>query len=270
MKLSFTLFLFSLFTCSFAQQNKTPLDDIVDNKIFREKPILSFAPVQERDIFWKKRIWRVIDTREKMNKVFQYPVAPFFNILVDAVLTEKLTAYHPEDDTFTTPLRVNELRTTLFQCDTFEIVDPRTYEVTHQVLCDEINSEDIVRYRIKEMRYFDSQNSRMNTRILGIAPLREVFDELGHFKYEMPLFWVYYPHAREILAQHPTFNEQNDKHNMTWEDLFEMRRFSSYIYKVSNIRDERLQDYLTGVERLQEARKLELSLFNFEQDLWSH
>ncbi len=270
MKLSFTLFFLIPIQFLYAQGQSAPLDDVVIHRIAEQKLPLAFAPIREADIFWKKRVWRVIDTREKMNKVFQYPVEPFFNILINAILSGELKAYHPEDDAFTTPIITNELKQSLYQCDTFEIVHPSTYEVSIQVLCNDINPEDIVRYRIKEIQFFDTKLSRMRTRILGIAPMREVFDDDGRFKYEMPLFWIYYPHAREVLAKYYIFNEQNDAKVMTWEDLFEMRKFSSYIYKLSNVRDERLEDYLSGTERLREARKLELSLFNFEHDLWSY
>ncbi|MBL7794401.1 MAG: gliding motility protein GldN, partial [Saprospiraceae bacterium] len=57
---------------------------------------------------------------------------------------------------------------------------------------------------------------------------------------------------------------------MTWEDLFETRRFDSYIMKETNIYDRRLTDYLSGTDLLTEADLLKQSLFNFEHDLWSY
>ncbi|MEM6697892.1 MAG: gliding motility protein GldN, partial [Bacteroidota bacterium] len=125
-------------------------------------------------------------------------------------------------------------------------------------------------YRIKEVWFFDSRTSTMKTRILGIAPIREVFREDGIMKYETPLFWVYYPHCRDLLAKEPVFNFGNDNTAMSWEDLFEMRYFSSYIYKESNVRDERIQDYLSGTDILVESNKVKQEILNFEQDLWSY
>jgi hypothetical protein len=49
-----------------------------------------------------------------------------------------------------------------------------------------------------------------------------------------------------------------------------MRFFASYIYKESNVRDRRLQDYLTGIDLLLEADKIKQEIFNFEHDLWSY
>ena len=49
--------------------------------------------------------------------------------------------------------------------------------------------------------FFDKQRSVMETRILGIAPLQEVYDDQDNFKYEKPMFWVYYPELRDVLAR---------------------------------------------------------------------
>ena len=50
----------------------------------------------------------------------------------------------------------------------------------------------------------------------------------------------------------------------------EMRFFSSYIYKESNVHNRRLQDYVQGVDLLLEADKIKQTIFNFEHDLWEY
>ena len=88
----------------------------------------------------------------------------------------------------------------------------------------------------------------------GIAPLKDETDEAGNFLFEKVLFWVRYPDCREYFSRHRAFMEGNDANPMSWEDLFEMRRFSSYVYKESNVQNRRLQDYLQGiVERRKKA-----------------
>jgi gliding motility associated protien GldN len=83
------------------------------------------------------------------------------------------------------------------------------------------------------------------------------------------MFWAYYPELRDVLARKTTFNPLNDAARMSWEDIFEMRYFSSYIYKESNVYDRRIEDYMTGVDILLEADKIKNEIFNFEHDLWS-
>ncbi|MEN0047933.1 MAG: gliding motility protein GldN [Bacteroidota bacterium] len=271
MRSIFTMLAMSLFFSSLGQNRDfTISDEAVEKQLFQERRVLPYAPVREADIMWEKKVWQVVDTREKMNHPFRYPVRPFFEILTDAISCGKVIAYSAENDRFETPLKRHEVSQLLFQSDTFEIVDPSTYEVTYQILKNDINPEEIVRYRIKEVWFFDSRTSTMKTRILGIAPIREVFREDGIMKYETPLFWVYYPHCRDLLAKEPVFNFGNDNTAMSWEDLFEMRYFSSYIYKESNVRDERIQDYLSGTDILVESNKVKQEILNFEQDLWSY
>lgn len=53
------------------------LDDIVARNLVKDQRILDYQPIREADIVWDKRIWRVIDVREKMNLPFVYPVRPF-------------------------------------------------------------------------------------------------------------------------------------------------------------------------------------------------
>ena len=154
--------------------------------------------------------------------------------------------------------------------DTIEILDPTDYTSQIKVIENDINFEDVKRFRIKEVWYFDENTSTMNVRILGLAPLIEVYDDNDNFKFERPLFWVYYPECRELFAKQQVFNSFNDRALMTWDDLFEMRMFSSYIYKESNVRNDRIQEYATGVDKLLEADKIKKELLNFEHDLWSY
>ena len=247
-----------------------PLDDVVEKTLTDEKPVLAYDPVREADIFWEKRIWRVIDTREKMNQPFMYPERPFSTILLDAAMEGDITVYSTEDDKFSYALTPEEVAAKTSATDTITTYDPDTYEEKIEVVRNDLNPEDIKRFRMKEIWFFDEESSTMQVRILGIAPLRDVFDDDGNFLYEDPMFWVYYPEAREVLARERVFNINNDASPTTWEDILEMRYFSSYIWKQSNVQDRRLQDYLTGVDLLLEGQKIKQEIFNFEQDLWSY
>ncbi len=247
-----------------------PLDDIVKRTTMNEKPVLPYDPVREADIFWEKRIWRVIDVREKMNQSFTYPEMPFAKILLDAATNGEITVYSTEDDKFSYPLTMDDVANKMGSVDTVDYFDPETYETSIKVVRNELDPTDIQRFRIKEVWFFDEESSTMQVRILGIAPLQDVKDENGNFQYENPMFWVYYPEARQMLARQKVFNDNNDASPTSWEDLFEMRYFSSYIFKQSNVQDRRLQDYLAGVDMLLEGQKIKQEIFNFEQDLWSY
>ncbi|NUQ26626.1 MAG: gliding motility protein GldN [Saprospiraceae bacterium] len=252
--------------CATAQ----PIDDVVRRTIITEKQPLAYAPVREADIIWEKRVWRVIDSRQTMNFSFSYDPLPFVKLLENGIREGAITPYSNETDDFSIPLDTADLYPQLYQVDTILVNDPETGMAYYQVVRLEYDPKEVLRYRIKELWYFDKQYSTMKVRILGIAPLFVKYDENGNFLYERPLFWVYYPECREWLSHHkaPTFEQPSGM--MTWEDLFETRRFDSYIMKETNIHDRRLADYLSGVDLLTEADLLKQSLFNFEHDLWSY
>jgi len=247
------------------------IDGVVKKTMMVENKVLPYETLREGDIPWEKRIWRIIDIREKRNQPFAYPVKPFFTILQESVSSGEIIPFREDD--FSSMMELSDLEGLMSTTDTAEVYDPDTYETSIEITTSEINPEDIKRFRMKEIWFFDKESSVMKVRILGIAPIREFYDETtGAFKYQAPLFWIYYPEARKVLAKHRAFNPFNDAAPLTWYDIFESRQFSSYIIKKSNALDLRLEDKYpeNGLEQLMEAEKIKAELFNFEHDLWSY
>ena len=56
----------------FAQTAPTPLDGIVPDSQLAERRVLPYPPLRQADGLWQKRVWRLIDTREKINLPFKY------------------------------------------------------------------------------------------------------------------------------------------------------------------------------------------------------
>lgn len=247
-----------------------PLDDITEREVVADHAVLPYQPIREADILWEKRIWRVVDVREKMNLPFAAPQSPLFKILADAALAGELSVYSTEDDKFSKRLTPEGVRALLFKRDTIVVPDLETYSDEVRVVENETNWEDVKRFRLKESWFFDAKTSTLRHRILGIAPIIDVKDEEGNFRYEMPLFWVHYPSSRPLLAHHKAITHgENWSATTTWEDIFEKRYFASFITKENNVQDLRLQDKYTGVELLLESEKIKNELFRREHDLWS-
>ena len=162
---------------------------------------MKYTPLRECDIVWEKRIWRIIAVREKINLPFAYPEQPFFQVLANAAVRGELPAYSVENDHFTKRLTKEDLVGMLSKIDTIVTFDPETYEEKIQVVRNDVNWEDVKRYRLKEVWYMDKHTSELRVRILGIAPLINILDSEGNFKFEQPLFWIYYPGARELLSK---------------------------------------------------------------------
>ncbi len=247
-----------------------PLDDITERTVIAEHHPLKYQKIREADILWETRLWRIIDTREKMNLPFVAPESPLFSILSEAALNGDLTVYSTENDHFSKPLSEKELQNILFKTDTISTWNMDQDQEEIRVVQSDLNWEDVKRFRLKESWFFDANTGTLRVRILGIAPLIDVRDENGDFRYEKPLFWVHYPSARPLLAGRKAVTHGgNYASTTTWEDLFEMRYFASSIIKENNIQDRRLQDYLAGADLLMQSDKIEDELFNREHDLWS-
>ncbi|MBC7777325.1 MAG: gliding motility protein GldN [Phycisphaerae bacterium] len=248
-----------------------PLDDITDRQVVADRVTLTYQPIREADILWEKRIWRVVDVREKMNLPFSAPESPLFKVLTDAAMAGDISVYSTEDDKFSKRLSPTDVREMLFVRDTVVIFEPETYTEIIKIVENEINWENVKRFRIKESWFFDTKTSTLRNRILGIAPIIEERDEEGNFRYEKPLFWVYYPAARPMLAKHKAITHgENWSATTTWEDIFEKRYFASYITKENNVQDLRLQDMYSGLDLLMESDKIKNELFAREHDMWSY
>ena len=250
---------------------KKPLDGVVEKKLISERPVLAYDPIREADIFWERRVWRVIDVREKVNLTFTYPENPFFKIINDSAIKGEINAYSTEDDKFSKLLTKDEVATMGASVDTIVTFDPETYEEKRQIVRNEINWENVKQFRVKEIWFFDKESSTLQVRILGMAPLIDEYDDNGNFKFTRPMYWIYYPDCRLLLARNKVFNlSNNDASPITWEDLLEQRFFSSYIIKESNVYDRKIEDYATGVDMLLEGEKIKNEIFHFEHDLWSY
>ncbi len=247
-----------------------PIDDIVSRHLTEESRVLPYTSISEADILWEKRIWHVIDTREKMNLPLAYPEASLFSAIKSGIEDGSIRTF--ADDGFQRVLSPQEVHATMVSTDTLFDFGPEPSAEPFEIVRNDMDPEAIKRYRVKEVWFFNKETSSLEVRILGIAPLIDIYDDYtGSFKYEKPLFWIYYPECREKLSQHTVYNEGNDASLHTWEDYFEMRLFSSNIYKEKDIRSRRLFDYLSrGLDQLIKAEQIKQDIFNFEHDSWSY
>jgi len=263
-----------------AQTESTPISHTSDRSWlaggaateFASSPPLPYAPVREADILWEKRVWRVIDTREKINLTFRHPEKSLFNVLAEGMAAGEVPVYSPENDKFLERLDSEEVWSKLNTSDTVMVADPVTNEFTMQIVTNDFDPNRIKRWRVQEVWYQDSRYSQMQVRIIGIAPLLEtvVTDAGGSVSYEAPIFWINYAEARPWLAQKAVVTAGNDHSRMSWEDLFSMRRFHGYIYQESDMRGRRLEDYLSGTDLLLQSRKIDENIQNREMDMWSY
>ena len=248
--------------------------------VYQKKP-MPLPSVREADIFWSKKIWRIIDLREKMNLTLFYPTVEtdgrknLLSLLLSGVENGQITPYDARlDDDFKVPLTFEQVQEALgAESTTEETIDFDTGERKTVEVEGEIRPGEIKQFMIKEEWYFDKQTSTLNVRIIGICPIREFVrenDESGQIM-RQKVFWVYYPEARNLLASNLVLNPYNEARSMTFDELFIKRFFNSYIVKESNVFNNRdISAYLTGKNAMLESKRIENEIFNFEQDLWEY
>ncbi len=135
-------------------------------------------------------------------------------------------------------------------------------------------SKDIIQYRIKEDWFFDKERSKMDVRITAIAPvvLDYELDASGNkvITGTKELFWLYFPECRFIFNNYLLYNDKNDSQMMSFDDLFQKRRFNATIYKESNVYDRNIETYANGVDALIESERIKEKIRTLESDVWSY
>ena len=250
------------------------------NDIYEKKP-MPLVSVREADVFWSKKIWRIIDLREKMNIPLYYPTHEMegrinlINLLLQGIENGQLTPYDAQaDDDFKIPMSYAQVKERFgAKATTQEKINFDTGEREMVTVQGEIRANEIKQYMLKEEWYFDKQTSALHVRILGICPVREYMregDTSGQVQ-RQKLFWVYFPEARPILATNLALNPYNDARQQSFDDIFIKRMFNSYIVKESNMYNNRdISAYLVGKNAMLESKRIEDKIFNFEQDLWEY
>jgi gliding motility associated protien GldN len=248
--------------------------------ISQKKP-MPLPSVREADVFWSKKIWRIVDLREKMNLPLFYPTASIdgrmnlIDLLLKGIENELITPYDARlDDDFKVPMTFQQVQEAFGAEETTEeTIDFDTGERKTVTIQGDIRPGEIKQYMIKEEWYFDKQASSLNVRIIGICPIREFVrenDDTGQVQ-RQKVFWVYYPQVRELMAKNRAFNPYNEAQSMSFDDLFVKRLFNSYIVSESNVYNNRqISAYMSGKEAMLESKRIENEIFNFEQDLWEY
>lgn len=263
-------------------------EDAVDRNLVKDKAPLEYQYIREDDAVYMQKVWRVIDTREKMNLGFTNPAQEngnnenFLAILYKAVTEGQTLGGSPivafKDDRFSQPYTdVNEFKKKFSGgIDTVDVLDLQGNRVGREARPRDFKVDSVYQYKLKEEWIFDKQTSRLYVRILGIAPMMKSFTSDGTaLSNELfPLFWIYYPDLRPILAKRDVYNGKNYGARMSWEELFESRMFSSFIVKstLDNPFDQTLAQMYPNntLFRLLEGDHIKDKIFDYEQSLWQY
>lgn len=251
-------------------------DGIYDKENAVNRRYIPYTHLREGDVIWEKRIWRVIDVREKQNQPLYFPTQSnisrisIMQLMTKYVLSGQIIAF--EDEEFLVPFEKSAIRDKMvLKTDSVdqELFDESGNAYTVKV-AGAVDStwlyENFCEIELKEDWFFDKQKSVLEARIIGMA-----FSVLTKGKEDLgcnPFFYVYFPACRPYFAKHEVFNTKNDSERRTFEDIFWKRQFASGIKKESNVYDRKIQDYSKGIDALLESDRIKGDIFRFEHDLW--
>ncbi|OFX33346.1 MAG: hypothetical protein A2X08_15100 [Bacteroidetes bacterium GWA2_32_17] len=283
----------SIFFAPFA---KAQVSDVLDGIYVKEhvparKPI-PYHHLREADMMWSKKMWRMLDLREKINHPLYFPTTKMddryslIDLILYGVAQEGLVVYDDSDDEFTTPMTATQIDVKFdVRTDTTYVDDPETGETKPVIVQRERTTSEVQRLLLKEVWYFDKQRAMLEVRIVGLCPIR-MYEKTAALNQEIQVSedttdekefsmkkvcWVYFPAVRPLLANHEVFNPNNDAERRTFDDVFFKRRFSSYIFQETNVYDNRyIGQFTKGLDALIESDKIKDFVFKFEHDLWEY
>lgn len=270
-------------------------DTVISNKVAP----LEYGFVDDKDILKSMMVWEIIDLNDKVNQPFYYDnpdgllaktTRSLYQILLDAALDGKIEEVY-NDENFSDKLTPEAIRQRLEKV----VINDAAIDILNsgRQLTEQEKKEytDIFKtttdkvkiLKIMGMWFIDKRDGQMKYRPLGIAAMgpdpavQGVYDANGQpiaGKDELiDLFWVYYPKARDILANNYVFNRKNSSADLSFDDVINARRFSSIIYKSSNgLGDGVIKDYIprNAEEQLEESNKIKEQILQMENDMWNY
>jgi gliding motility associated protien GldN len=269
-------------------QSVSPSGGVLDGAFVprsnRTKQLLPYPPLDESHVLYVKRVERRIPLNEKLNHPLFFPVQETADrqSLIQLILStldessSSISIYQSTESPtaakeFKNSARVpqDSARDRLLSYEWNDCEGLNTPEV--------VLPSEVVAFDIKEDWIFDKHRSQWYCRIIGISPVAmQFFDCPGGIpkKGLNNLGWLYFPEWRHVFqhgyASAGTFNPYNDTGRPTFLELFEDRRFSSYIIKESNVYDRSISTYAKGEEALLESERIKNELFTMEHDLWHY
>ena len=152
---------------------------------------------------------------------------------------------------------------------------PATRQVSPEyIVRTDITSQDVAQYKIKGYWYFDTRQSELKYRLLGICPVTpDVYTMNSDEKDYIELFWVFFPAARFTLHEAKAFNDKNSSMPISYDQLLNSRRFNAVIYQEENVfGDRKIESYMkdNAQNQLLESERIKEKIRDFEEDMWNY
>lgn len=278
-----------------SENTKKVGDSIVSNKVTP----LEYGYVDEKDILKSMFVWEIIDLNDKINQPFYYDnpdglqsktTRSLYKILLDAAMSGEVQEVY-DDENFTTKLTPEQIKARLQKVVASDIIvdiiasgrKPTEQEIKENTDIFETTTDKVKVLKMMGMWFIDKRDGQLKYRPLGIAAMgpdpavQGVYDAEGKAiagKDELiDLFWIYYPKARDILANNYVYNRKNSSADLSFDDLINARRFSSVVYKSSTgMGDGVIDDYVPNDAdaQIEESDRIKAQILKMENEMWNY
>ena len=263
------------------------------NEFYTEKLVSEQSPtpypyLRETDIVWSTNIWKTIDLNEAFNQYFYFPIASFYvegrtnlaNLLWNAIVANEIPIF--EDDELKIPLDNAVFVAGYTKADTLLLEigysDDDEEQYTTVIRPKFFESEEIYRYALREVWFIGKADSRLDSRRIALAPLKESSFELGNSGIVInqgivPIFWVPMQNmaVRRLLARNTAYpNKWNTVGQPSWDMIFLSQYYEAYVTRESNVYNRRIDQYLTGEDAILESEAIEAKVFEIGDDMWEY
>ena len=274
-----------------------------------DKP-LEYGYVDDRDILMGKTVWEIIDLSERINFPLYFPIdttnigsdrRSLYDVLTKGIRSGEITEVY-SDSYFNTKKTFKDIKASLMHVslsnagreqlnvlginDKYKDLNPDqiTNDEAEKLVADGISREyilksdltaqDVTQYKIKGYWYFDSRQSELKYRLLGICPVTpDVYTLNSDEKDYIELFWVFFPDARTVLHSAKSFNDKNTSMPISFDQILNSRRFNSVIYQEENVYGDRsIVSYMkdNAQNQLLESDRVKEKIRNFEENMWNY
>lgn len=259
---------------------------------------IPYGFVEEKDVLKSTVVWEIIDLNDKVNQPIYHNEdglvtknKSLYQILFDAIISGKIKEVY-DDELFQTRLTPEQIsKRVVFETLNNAGIDKMNEQggtLTPEQIKEytdrfEVKTENVKLIKVKGVWYIDRRDGQMKYRLLGIAAMGQDPTTMGQVgpdgkpianKDELiDLFWVWYPDAREVLANSVVFNSKNLSSDITFDDILNARRFSSIIYKSDNgLGTGVIKDYIPedADAQLEESERIKSQILQMENDMWNY